>query len=105
MVGYLEKNSKKQENSIGDIISSFIEKIKVSNAINQENIDEIWAKAAGDTAAKHSKAVTLTNKVLIIGVDSSAWLHKLMMSRDIMVKRVNALFGGEKITKIIYKIV
>ena len=93
-----------KEKDISDVVSSIFERLKKDKEFNQESINEIWKTAAGESADKYSKPISLKHNVLVVGVDNSVWLHKLIINRLTMVDRVNAIIGKDLVKKIIFKI-
>ena len=69
------------------------------------NIIEMWGKAVGKKAARHTRPVSLKTKKLIVNVSDSAWLYKLTLEKKALIKNFNGGLGKRgKICELQFKI-
>jgi predicted nucleic acid-binding Zn ribbon protein len=77
-----------------DLLSRVIKKILNQNAslkqgVNDARIIEAWAPAVGETIAKHTQAVQVKNKTLIVEVDHPIWKQELLANKTLALQKLN----------------
>ncbi len=63
-----------------------------------------WSKIISRGAAPYTAPLSIKNKILIITVSSSAWLHQLTLDRPKILKKIKQIVGDNKIDDIRLKI-
>lgn len=91
---------KKQPVVIKNIVEDIIKKIEPEKIFKTEVLNSSWAKAIGEDNIRHAKPVEVKNKVLIVHVDSSGWLHKLTMEKTRLLTRLRNDLGEDIIKDI-----
>lgn len=91
---------KKQPVVIKNIVEDIIKKIEPEKIFKTEVLNSSWAKAIGEDNLRHAKPVEVKNKVLIVHVDSSSWLHKLTMEKAQLLTRLRNDLGEDIIEDI-----
>ncbi len=91
---------KKQPFVIKNIVEDIIKKIEPEKIFKTEVLNSSWAKAIGEDNLRHAKPVEVKNKVLIVHVDSSSWLHKLTMEKARLLTRLRNDLGEDIIEDI-----
>ncbi len=91
---------KKQPVIIKNIVENIIKKIEPEKIFKTEVLNSSWAKAIGEDNLRHAKPVEVKNKVLIVHVDSSSWLHKLTMEKARLLTRLRNDLGEDIIEDI-----
>ncbi|MFH1779445.1 MAG: DUF721 domain-containing protein [Candidatus Omnitrophota bacterium] len=91
---------KKQPVVIKNIVENIIKKIEPEKIFKTEVLNSSWAKAIGEDNLRHAKPVEVKNKVLIVHVDSSSWLHKLTMEKARLLTRLRNDLGEDIIEDI-----
>ena len=88
--------SKTRPEPIKDILTAAIEKIVAQKQpLYREQINEIWEKAAGKDAGKHSSPARIRGKTLIVNVDSPTWIYHLNIKKSQIEKKLNKLIGKD----------
>lgn len=77
-----------------DLLSRVIKKILSQNpslkqGVNDARILEAWAPAVGETIAKHTQAVQVKNKTLIVEVDHPIWKQELHANKKLALQKLN----------------
>ncbi|HEO63967.1 MAG TPA: DUF721 domain-containing protein [Candidatus Omnitrophica bacterium] len=87
---------------IKDVVRDVFEVIDsgAKDALNREDIFEIWKKAAGSRAAKHTKPTNIRKGVLIVNVDSSVWIYQLRLKKEKILQKLNGHFNKDMIKDI-----
>lgn len=83
---------------IGDVLNSVTRRIKVNG--DCADLVEAWPEIIGDQIAKHTRPLAIEDDILVIGVDSSAWLHHLFMLKIEILRTINKRIPGIKIREI-----
>jgi len=88
-----------------DKLKNILKKVLSDLEKEELSIVEIWSKAAGEKAAKHTRPAFLKAKRLVVNVSDSSWLYKLTLEKEALVKKVNAgLKGRKKIHQLQFRI-
>jgi predicted nucleic acid-binding Zn ribbon protein len=87
-----------------DILSRVLKKILSQNPALKQGVDDAriidsWAPAVGETIAKHTQAVQVRNKTLIVEVDHPIWKQELLANKALALqklnKKISEIFGDE----------
>ena len=54
---------------------------------------EVWDEAVGSTIARQSRPAAFKDRMLLVHVSSSTWLHQLRFLEKEMVAKLNAALG------------
>ncbi len=101
------RQAKQQPGSVSDggvpiakLIGPLLKSVKLDEQCRMGVLEEKWEAAVGKAMATHTRPGILTNKALVIFVDSSPWLSELYrMQKDILAK-VQKTFGREVILSV-----
>ena len=67
----------------------------------EEEIGGLWARAAGEKAALHSRPVSFRKSVLVVNVDVSGWLYELTLrKKEILAELAKDLKGKKRVKDI-----
>ncbi|NNE07684.1 MAG: DUF721 domain-containing protein [Gemmatimonadetes bacterium] len=61
-----------------------------------------WDEVVGERIAAKARPRSLDGKVLIVEVESSAWIHELAFQKDGIMKKLNDTVGGGAIERIVF---
>lgn len=89
---------------IKNIINNILSKHNPAEISVEENILQKWHQIMPVNAHKFTAPKSIKNKVLIIGVSNSAWLHQLTMQKKEILAKIKQIAGEEKIKNICFKI-
>ncbi len=87
---------------IKNLVRQVIEKISSQKPITQVKIQDDWYKAAGEPARPHTKIGGIKDGMLIIYVDSPAWLFEMNLKRAPLLRQLQS--EHTEIRKLIFKI-
>jgi predicted nucleic acid-binding Zn ribbon protein len=84
-----------------DSLSQVLKKILGSNKALQQGVQDtqiidLWPLAVGEVLAKHTRAVQVKGKTLLIEVDHSIWKQELHANKQLALKKLN-----EKINEVL----
>lgn len=73
---------------LGDALTSLTAQLGWNSPLAQHELLDSWADVAGDETAKHSEPLSITDGVLIVRCESTAWATQLRMMRADIVTRI-----------------
>ncbi|MCK4993956.1 MAG: DUF721 domain-containing protein [Candidatus Omnitrophica bacterium] len=89
---------------IKDLLNQFFkERKKAGKSLESRIIDE-WHLIMPEKAAECAKPVTIKNKILIISVSNSAWLHQLTLEKVKILQLIRKKLKTQEIIDIRFKI-
>ena len=85
---------------IGEVIQGLFERMEKERGLSREDIDGTWKELVGEKGFGHSKPASLRKGVLLVRVDSSAWLQDLVMRKRALLKGLKRVLGKDRISEI-----
>ena len=79
--------------AIKDVLDGILGSLGGGKVLQAGVLGDIWARAAGEAAAKHAKPADIKEGVLVVHVDSSGWLHRLTMEKAGILARIKNELG------------
>jgi predicted nucleic acid-binding Zn ribbon protein len=67
-------------------------------------IFDLWEDAVGGTIADNAQPAAFKGRVLVVHVNSSAWLHQLRFLKADIIEKVNAALGKPLVDEIRFRI-
>ena len=89
---------------IGSIIERILDGRKPKSAAGIARVFQLWERAVGEVIAANAKPAAFKDKILLVHVNSSPWLHQLQFLKEDIIKKVNATLKDESIEDIKFKI-
>ena len=87
---------------IKSLVYKVFEKISSQKPTTQVKIQDDWYNVAGETARQHTKIGGIKDGMLIVYVDSPAWLFQMNLKRSNFLAQIQK--QSPEIKKIIFKI-
>ena len=91
------------DQSLGSAIKEFLHAYRLEEKFNQTKLLHSWEKVVGKMVAMHTKDLYIRNKILFVGIDSSALRNELSYAREKIVKSLNEEVNEEVIEDIVFK--
>jgi len=92
MRGFTGKNPKQVES----ILDELLKKIEKTGVQKGNAVIEAWIKAAGEEASTYAQPVSFKKGVLMVIVANSAWLYKLTMEKNRLIKIFREQYTGRQ---------
>jgi len=89
---------------IGSVIDRILSGKKPKAAAGVARVFQLWERAVGEIIAANAKPAAFKDKILLVHVNSSPWLHQLQFLKEDIIKKVNAVLGDDSIEDIKFKI-
>ena len=85
---------------VKETLAKYLEKSGIAERIEAASVVPEWASLVGAAIAAVTTPMRVSEKTLLVGVRSSAWLNELKMMEREIVMRINAGRARGKIEKI-----
>jgi hypothetical protein len=96
--------SKHEILTLGQAISEFLDKFKLSDKVMESKVVTSWPAVMGNNVAKLTHSLYFKGKgVLIVKLNSSVLRSELLMHRSKIVKNLNDYLGYEAVKEVILK--
>ena len=104
--------------SLGQILQKTLKHIEISkiktpggavrkstafDKVKEYSIFVIWESAVGKNVASHTRPKHFDQGLLIVDVDSSAWINELKFMKKTIIANVNEKLGVKKVKDIVFK--
>ena len=77
---------------VGDVVDALAAQLGWTSALAQSDLLEGWRELAGDETAKHAIPDQITDGVLVVRCESTAWATQLRMMRSELLTRIAERF-------------
>ena len=89
---------------VKDIIADLLKEKQVNPVSAEEQLIRSWEKIIPQAEDGYTRPLVIKNKVLLIIVSNSAWLHQLTLQKQGIIKRTREIIGEGIINDIRFKI-
>ena len=91
------------ENSISDVLKSFIEVNKLQNGLDKVNVRDAWKNVMGPGVNNYTTDVVLKNTTLYVALSSAVLREELMYGKEKIITILNEELRRDLITDIVLK--
>jgi predicted nucleic acid-binding Zn ribbon protein len=99
----MKNNKKGKPEKVGLILDTVLTKSGLINRFNERTVLHRWPEIVGQRASEHTTAVDLSNGILTVDADHSAWKQELTLLFPIIKKKFNELCGEGTVTVVRWK--
>jgi predicted nucleic acid-binding Zn ribbon protein len=85
---------------LGDVVDALAAQLGWTSALAQSDLLDGWRELAGEETAKHAIPDTITDGVLVVRCESTAWATQLRMMRQELLVRIGERFPEADIQSI-----
>ncbi|MGH1526801.1 DUF721 domain-containing protein [Leifsonia sp. L25] len=85
---------------VGDVVDALAAQLGWTSALAQSDLLEGWRELAGEETAKHAVPDQITDGVLVVRCESTAWATQLRMMRSELLARIAERFPSADIQSI-----
>ena len=90
------------ELTIKDVLAKIMDRYKLTPKLNEVQLRTAWVKIMGKNVAQYTTDIYIDKKVLYIKLSSPALKQELSYSKEKLKDNINAEFGSEQITKVVF---
>jgi predicted nucleic acid-binding Zn ribbon protein len=94
---------RRESEQIGDMIRKFFRQEGLETPLNEYRLVEAWKDVVGKGIASYTQQLYIKNQILYVHLTSPVLRQELMMTRDILVRRLNEHVKAQVITNIIFR--
>lgn len=96
----MKRNNTEQ---VGEVIRRLLRQEGLETPLNEYRLVDAWKDVVGETIARYTTNIYIKNQVLYVHLPSSVLRQELMMSRQLLVRNLNAQVGSQVIVNIIFR--
>ena len=85
---------KHNDQHVGDVLKSMIDKYRLKPKLKLEKIKEIWPKLMGASIAKHTKELKVYKNKLYVNIDSAPLKQELSYGKAKLLTMLNKELGA-----------
>lgn len=89
---------------VSRIIEAFLEKGAAQRSAAPGTILDHWEKIITKKASQYAQPLLVRNKVLVVLVSNSAWLHQLTLDKEKTIQKINKLLKRQEVENIRFKL-
>ncbi len=95
---------KKNAVHVKDILNVLLQDQQLTTPSTEERLMRNWEWIIPNGQGDCTRPVLIKNKILVVLVSNSSWLHQLSMQKQEIMGKINELVGGGVIRDIRFKI-
>lgn len=103
MVIYSLMTMRKNDQKLGDILSTLVRDPKFKPKLYQKKIEQTWQDMMGVWINRETRSIRVKDGTLTIKISSSALREELHFMRDKIKERINGMLGEEFIKEVVVK--
>jgi predicted nucleic acid-binding Zn ribbon protein len=86
--------SNHNQQKLGDAIKEMLKLYRLDEKIDEHLLVRSWEKAVGPMIARHTTDIFVSNKKLVVTIDSAPLRQELLYARSKILKDLNAMVGS-----------
>ncbi len=87
---------------LSDVIRQYLREEGLETPLNQHRLMAAWPEVMGQAINRYTGNIFIKNQTLHVQIRSSVLKQELMMSRTILIRRLNEHVGAQVITDIVF---
>lgn len=99
-----DKSKKGNLIHISGILGNALNAFRPETDVHMNRIWNVWGQAVGEPIARNAKPHALKDGILIVHVESSAWIHQLSFLENDMRASLNSRITPSHVSEIRFKI-
>lgn len=97
----MKRNNDNQ--SIQDILKSFVSENNLEKGLDKVNVSEAWAKLMGNGVNNYTTGIELKHETLYVQLSSSVLREELSYGKEKIISILNESLGKEVVKKIVLR--
>ncbi len=86
--------------SLGDAMNKMLGESRWGKRFMAISLEEDWAEIMGDTIAKYTRSLNLSDKKLSIQTDIAPLKNELSLNKKSIIDKINAFYKKELVTEV-----
>jgi predicted nucleic acid-binding Zn ribbon protein len=79
---------KKTSSRVGDVLPGVLTELKLDDSLRAYRAVECWADVVGEHLARHTRAVSVHDGVLLVEAESSVWMQEIQFHKRRILDRL-----------------
>lgn len=88
---------------LGDIIKDFLKEEKLEDELDEHRASAVWPDVVGSGINRYTISRSVSRGVMTVKLSSAPLRNELMITRSVLVARINEALGREVIKEIVFK--
>lgn len=88
---------------LGDAIKEMLKLYRLDEKIDEHLLIRSWEKAVGPMIARHTTDIYISNKKLVVTIDSAPLRQELLYERNKIIKDLNAMVGSQVANELVLR--
>ncbi len=88
---------------VGDVVRRLLRQEGLETPLNEYRLVDAWKDVVGAPITRYTSDIYIKNRVLYVHLTSSVVRQELQMSREVLVRNLNAHVGSQVIVNIIFR--
>jgi predicted nucleic acid-binding Zn ribbon protein len=89
--------------TVGEIINDLLKQENLQGKLDEHRAVAIWPEIVGQGVNRYTVSRSVKDGVLYVSLSSASLRNELMLSRTLLLKRINEALGGDIIKEIIFR--
>ncbi len=89
--------------TVGEIIQRYLKSENLDTKLDELRVADLWADVVGHGLNRYTVNRFVKNECLYVQISSAPLRNELMLSRSLLVKRLNEAAGKEVIKDIVFR--
>lgn len=89
---------------LSSVLAKVLESMQSDGKPTQEHIQAVWARVAGEEAARHSWPQRLYQLALVVEVENSGWIYTLNLRKAELLEGLIELLGTGTVRRLEFRI-
>jgi predicted nucleic acid-binding Zn ribbon protein len=94
---------RRNSEQVGEVIRKILRMEGLETPLNQYRLVDAWKDVVGQGIANYTQQIYVKNQTLFVHLTSPVLRQELMMTRQILVRRLNEKAGAQVITDIVFR--
>lgn len=94
---------RKRESLLGDVLRAVLRQDGLETPLNEHRACEAWYEIMGPAITRYTKDVNVHGGTMYVEVTNAALRQELMMSRPVLVARINQHIGSQTVQQIVVR--
>jgi hypothetical protein len=91
------------DQKLGDAIKDMLKLYNLDDKIDEHKLIRSWEKAVGPLVAKHTTGIYISNRQLVVTIDSAVVRNEVLYVRSKIIKDLNALVGAQVVDELVLR--
>ena len=94
---------KRNTEQLKDVLQQVLRQSKLDKPLLEKRLIDAWPKVLGENISKYTSNISIKNRVLYVVLTSSVLRHDLFLSKEQIIKSLNAQVGKDVIKDIMFR--